>query len=345
MLFLLNSILCKAQYAFSGYINPEDSKSPVYLSLVEDYRKMSGAYSEQILTKTLADSTGYFQFTGDQLANQNRIYRIHIDKCSDSSNEVNHFNGDCSDSEAFLFIAKNTDTLSLPFSFGKQIFCAVESNNPGASAFLKIDSLKQDMKFAYGEFRSEANRKLNNKKWFRTLQEFGQNLEEPLAELYIYNYLSNRSSDLHSYYVQDLKTNTYYDALLDRLVSQYPNASYTKQYKGELESDRYMLGFNDGGKLNSYTYWLFGLLLLSLGLNVWLIYYQLKKQKNRSIALKSNLSKQETIVLEQLLLDKSNKEIAETLFLSVSTIKSHTNNIYKKLNVQSREEAKSLFIN
>jgi DNA-binding CsgD family transcriptional regulator len=106
-----------------------------------------------------------------------------------------------------------------------------------------------------------------------------------------------------------------------------------------------MLGFNDGGNLNSYTYWLFGLLLLSLGLNVWLIYYQLKNQKNRSTALKSNLSKQEKIVLEQLLLDKSNKEIAEALFLSVSTIKSHTNNIYKKLNVQSREEVKSLFIN
>lgn len=345
ILFLLNSILCKAQYAFSGYINPEDSNSPVYLSLVEDYRKMSGAYSEQILTKSFADSTGYFQFIGDQLDNQNRIYRIHIDKCSNSTDDVDHFNGDCSDSEAFLFIAKKTDTLNLPFSFGRQIFCAVESNNPGASAFLKIDSLKQDMKFAYGEFRSEANRKLNNKKWFRMLQEFGENLEEPLAELYIYNYLSDRSSDLHSYYVEDLKTNTYYDALLERLMSLYPTASYTKQYKGELESDRYMLGFNKDGHPDSFLYWLFGLLLLSLGLNVWFVHNKLKKRKRKTAILKSNLSKQETVVLEQLLLDKSNKEIAEALFLSVSTIKSHTNNIYKKLDVQSREEAKSLFIN
>jgi DNA-binding NarL/FixJ family response regulator len=65
----------------------------------------------------------------------------------------------------------------------------------------------------------------------------------------------------------------------------------------------------------------------------------------KSKDLKSRLSKQEQIVLEHLLLDKSNKDIAEALFLSVSTIKTHTNNIYKKLNVQSREEAKSLFIN
>jgi DNA-binding NarL/FixJ family response regulator len=60
--------------------------------------------------------------------------------------------------------------------------------------------------------------------------------------------------------------------------------------------------------------------------------------------LKSKLSKQEQVVLEHILLDKTNKDIAEALFLSVSTVKSHTNNIYKKLNVQSRDDAKSLFI-
>ena len=54
--------------------------------------------------------------------------------------------------------------------------------------------------------------------------------------------------------------------------------------------------------------------------------------------------KQEQVVLDHLLKNKTNKDIAEALFLSVSTVKSHTNNIYKKLNVQSRDDAKSLFI-
>ncbi len=61
------------------------------------------------------------------------------------------------------------------------------------------------------------------------------------------------------------------------------------------------------------------------------------------IELKAKLSKQEQVVLEHLLLDKTNKDIAESLFLSVSTVKTHTHNIYKKLNVQSRNDAKSLF--
>ena len=55
-----------------------------------------------------------------------------------------------------------------------------------------------------------------------------------------------------------------------------------------------------------------------------------------------NLTKQEQNILALILENKSNKEIADTLFVSVSTIKTHINNIFKKLNVQSREEIKAL---
>ena len=41
-------------------------------------------------------------------------------------------------------------------------------------------------------------------------------------------------------------------------------------------------------------------------------------------------------------LDKTNKEIGSELFISVSTVKTHINNLYKKLNVTSRDEVKNL---
>ncbi|WP_218841816.1 hypothetical protein [Winogradskyella ursingii] len=172
---------CRAQYSFSGQINPDEWQNAVYLSVVEDYRKMSGVYSEQIIAKTIADSTGYFEFKGDMLDADNRIYRIHVDKCSDIQQDFNHFNGHCSDSEELLFVANNSDVLKLPVTFGNQVFCSIDSSNPKANVFVKIDSLKNDMRFAYSEIRSEANRKLNNKKWFKNLQNFGKSLNEPLA--------------------------------------------------------------------------------------------------------------------------------------------------------------------
>ena len=340
---VLTSFFCEAQYSFSGFTNVEEWESTVYLSIVEDYRKLSGVYSEQIIAKTTADNTGFFQFEGNILDIENRIYRIHVDKCSETQQDLNHFNGHCSDSEELLFIAKNTDTLSLPFSFGNQVFCKIESSNPKANAFLKIDSLKNEMRFAYSEVRSEANRRLNNKKWFKALQDYGEALNEPIAELSIYAYLSDRSSDLHNYYVEDLLQSNYYSNLKSRLENKYPNAPYTIQYRNELAADRYMLQASKENSSFNFSYLVYLITFISLALNLILIFLFWKKNTSKTKNLKTKLSKQEQVVLEHLLEDKTNKDIAEALFLSVSTVKSHTNHIYKKLNVQSRDEVKSLF--
>ena len=335
-----------SQFQFSGYVNANDYQNTVYLSLVEDYRKINGVHSEQIIAKTIADSSGYFEFKGNMLSDSNRIYRIHVDKCSESEQDINHFNGHCKDSKALIFIANNNDKLELPFSFENQVFCNIVSTNPKANAFTKIDSLKADMRFAYGEFRSEANRKLNNKKWFKTLQDYGKSLNEPLAELYIYAYLSDRTSDLHSYYVQDLKSSSYYSELRDRLTVSYPDAKYTKQYNNELASDQYMINFANTRESGfRWDYLLYFVLGISVIINVMFLYrIQRNSNKKETINLRDKLSNQEQVVLDLMLENKTNKEIAESLFLSISTVKTHINNIYKKLEVNSRNEAKSLFV-
>ena len=343
LLFITLALNCNAQYSFSGNVNADEWQNTVYLSIVEDYRKISGIYSEQIIAKTFADDYGFFEFTGNMLDEKNHIYRIHVDRCSENQQDINHFNGHCEDSKELIFIANNNDTLSLPFSFENQVFCKIESSNPKANVFIKIDSLKTDMRFAYGEFRSEANRKLNNKKWFKTLQDFGKSLNEPLAELYIYAYLSDRGSDLHNYYAEDLKQNSYYDNLKLRLQKNYPNSLYTNQYTNELKSDNYLLESAKKQTLFSWDYLLWALLFISLLVNTILFYRQWKNKRINAQDLKNKLSKQEQVVLEHLFQDKTNKDIAESLFLSVSTVKTHINNIYKKLDVQSREDLRLLF--
>ena len=199
------------------------------------------------------------------------------------------------------------------------------------------------MKYAYSTFRSEANRNLNNKKWFKTLQDFGKNLSEPLAELYIYAFLSDRSNSLHQYYFEDLKTNPYYEDLLNRLEVSYPNSVYLNQYKNELNSDEFILDRDVAQKSFNWNYLLYFLLFASVLTNI-LLFISFKKFKaNKSKNVRSQLTRQEQNILNLLLDDKSNKEIADALFVSLSTVKTHVNNIYKKLNIQNRNEAKSLF--
>lgn len=55
--------------------------------------------------------------------------------------------------------------------------------------------------------------------------------------------------------------------------------------------------------------------------------------------LDKELTKQEYKVLDYIWKGKQNNEIASATFTSVNTVKSHTNNIYKKLEVKSRVEA------
>ncbi len=340
LFFLAITQLAFSQYQFDGFANNESQNNTVYLSVIEDFRKISGVFPEQILAKESLDSTGYFIFQGNNLPTQNRIYRIHIDTCNESEQITNHFSGHCPTSKEIVFIANNTAQLSFPFSFDQEMFCKVESNNEKANVFLKIDSLKNDMRFAFGTFRSEANRKINSKKWFTTLQNYGELLDEPLAELYIFSFLSNRSNNLYSYYLKDLKNNDYYKNLLVRLKEKYPNSSYTQQYENELEADLFLIN-NDKDKL--FPWWVY-LLIIGLFLSIFINLNLFRKNKNlkKDSFSKEKLTSQEQKTLSLILEDKSNKEIASELFISVSTVKTHINNLYKKLNVTSREEVKNL---
>lgn len=329
-----------SQFQFSGYVDESFLEGKVYLSVVEDYRKMSGVYSEQILMQTQPDSTGFFQFSGNNLPKENKIYRIHVDTCKEKFFAFNHFSGHCPNSKEFLFIANNEDQLTLPFGFENEMFCSVISQQERSQAFLKIDSIKNDMKYAFSTYRSEANRKLNTKKWFTTLQNYGELLNEPLAELYIYSFLSDRSSELYSHYLEDLKSNSYYDNLMVRLEEKYPQTPYIEQYRAEITADKVLIDMP-----KQVPWWMYALgavCLLSLAGNYFFFGKWKKLEKEKLIA--ASLSNQEKKVMHLILEDKSNKEIAETLFVSVSTIKTHINNLYKKLKVNSRDELKSLNI-
>lgn len=58
-------------------------------------------------------------------------------------------------------------------------------------------------------------------------------------------------------------------------------------------------------------------------------------------ALLSRLTERQRKVYDLILLGKTNKEIMSELFIEQSTLKSHINQIYKKLDIKSRRELKS----
>ena len=74
------------------------------------------------------------------------------------------------------------------------------------------------------------------------------------------------------------------------------------------------------------------LFILLLGLSFYVFLY--KRNSAKAVVL----SNQEEAIKELILAQKSNKEIAAELFISVSTVKTHITSIYQKLQVMNRGE-------
>jgi DNA-binding CsgD family transcriptional regulator len=74
--------------------------------------------------------------------------------------------------------------------------------------------------------------------------------------------------------------------------------------------------------------------------------FEFKMEKNATDSSEINksaldcLSHTELNILKQLADGKTNQEIADGLFISVHTVKKHISNIFKKLNIQSRNETR-----
>jgi DNA-binding CsgD family transcriptional regulator len=88
------------------------------------------------------------------------------------------------------------------------------------------------------------------------------------------------------------------------------------------------------------------------GLGIWLamkivkpkiiereIYVSTPFSVNQKELQQLNLSKRELEVLQLMADGLSNKEIADKLFVSLSTIKTHSNNLFDKMNVERRTQA------
>lgn len=131
---------------------------------------------------------------------------------------------------------------------------------------------------------------------------------------------------------RDIADNTsYYTTLLEKLKdSDIPATEYLF-----LEEKLAYLNQANIGKELKFSRWLNVGLAILVALLGYMVFQQRRKRNNTAIP---GLSKQETMVRNLILQGKSNKEIANELFISLSTVKSHITSIYGKLNISNRRE-------
>lgn len=102
------------------------------------------------------------------------------------------------------------------------------------------------------------------------------------------------------------------------------NVVYFSSYYGIVQIDY----------INSLLLVPFILLIFSFGM---LIEQRKQKEKLKKIDT-FHLTSKEKEVVRMILNKKKNQEIAKEMFIELSTVKTHINNIYKKIGVKSRKE-------
>jgi DNA-binding CsgD family transcriptional regulator len=337
IIFLFIGFNSISQFTFYGEVSDDYKNSKAYLVLVNDYKKNNLLLVENIVSQCHIDSNGTFNFSGDYLKKYNQFFNIYIDNCNNNINDSKHLLNKCDSYISKLFIANNRDTIYFPLNGLNQMLCDIRDVNEGTKNYLyKIDSLQEELLSTHHRTINITQRNIIYKDYFNELKQFSSTLHEPLVELYAYSLYSDKNSFSRNHYLTDIKTSNYYGGLLSKMQQNYPESPYTKQLEESLEQDNYFDKESQTSIYKVLTY-LFGLLLISALI---FILITLRKEKNRepSIDYKEVLTSQELKVFGLMKQELTNKEIADNLFVSLSTIKSHINNIYTKLSIKSRGE-------
>lgn len=322
---------CYGQYSITGQIDAEQSKI-VYLSLL-GFNEETMITNEQILFATKTDSNGNFKFEGQLLSEKNKLYRIH--------SNIREIDGlqlirDSIRNNYRNFIFSNTDTVNF-YSDNSNWFSRMENSNPADLEWHKlkrfIHSFSNDFPVRNKEAREQSSNDLSLK-----LKRFSNDsLSHPLVKLLAFNDIKSDGFNIENDYKENPE---FYRELREELKEYYSGASYYLQFQDELSKTDYLV-VQQKYEFHKRLNYILGLLVLVLIL--FSVFLFQKRDKSQSGEIQNgteavSLTSQEQKIARLIISEKSNKEIANELFISLSTVKTHIRNLYAKLNVNSRNE-------
>jgi DNA-binding CsgD family transcriptional regulator len=304
-----------AQPQITGQIGLDTTRwAPVaYLSRIPDFTQLYSISNESIIMKSGIDGKGRFSFDCRDLPPGDHLYRLHFSKKGDPAASL--IIGGRDENHLFLMADVNSD-IKIRISGGRRLMAGTSvAGYPPNRALLEINQIAGflDTLDYYGP---AVNRDFVRQAVYDKLRQYADTCSNPIISLYAL---------YHS-----------------RFESDYPkNAAFYQKYlrKWEKEDSEYFRAFRaqlpvkDGP--NILLFMLIGAGCVLAGTGVF-IYFRIRKRKGKNPY--QSLTVQERKIFSLLKDGRSNKEISDECGISLSTVKSHVNNIYSKLNISSRTD-------
>lgn len=328
--FLVVSNYAFSQYSISGHLDTPKKGKKIYLSLLK-YNEQMTVYENQVITYTRSDSLGFFRFEGNLLSEKHAFYRIHAE--IDDGFGPNQMKDNEELKNLHNFVFSNNDTIV--FEKNKKYWFSDNINtNPIDKEWRDFNDFSKQMRLELFSISDLNQRQKYALQFLSELKSYANSKDiHPLVALIL------TSSVKESILKQDIEEDPeFYNNLQKNLNNYYGDVLYAAQFE-ELLTD---LSKNETQiELKNVKKFVLFLSLICVLLLAVIVYLILKLKRTKVNALqhsKVNLTNQEERVAELIVQEKSNKEIADELFISLSTVKTHIRNLYAKLEVSNRQE-------
>ena len=289
----------------------------VYLSIISDFDNLYTISNEMIIEKAELDQLGQFFINTQFLPKEDHLYRLHISKKKDSpasiiigGKEENHF---------FIVGGKNTNLMitdTSQFDFLKDVRFDGYYPNKIIQKVDEIAGYLDSANFNGSSIKTE----LIKGAIFEKLRLIADTCSNPVVSLYALY----KSKFENNYSINQ----QFYRNYLSKWKKQ--QSSYFVEFRKKIPPYK---------SLNSW--YLIFICCFSFGLGV-ILTFLYKKSINKKPNIIENLSIQERKIYALIVSGKSNKEISEELNIGLSTVKTHINSIYSKLDINSRKEVLNL---
>ncbi|MFD2561695.1 response regulator transcription factor [Aquimarina rubra] len=303
-----------SQKSVSGYLhleNPKNWEQKVHLSEVRLNGTANG-HTYIPVASSVISKEGYFSFDQKWFDNNDNIYRVHINPIKTASR------GSAITKNSKLFILSKND--SIYFEKGTSLFDSYTTNNKAHKEWQQLKKFESKFESLHDDFDTEEY-------LLRTKGYVKDSLQILLVKL-----ISIKKLDEKKLLEKDIKENTsYYVGLLKELKSSDIDPAlfiYLENKLSLVHQEKTEKKYSISVLLNGIA----GLVIITL------IFLVVKRKRHQQKDILVPLSKQENTIKELIISGKSNKEIANELFISINTVKTHISNIYSKLHISSRKE-------
>lgn len=325
-----------------GTIDLQDDWQPVvYLASLNSPENFFVASPDFIIAKTFIQPDGNFLINITSIPADTRFYRLYLVKGNNSSvefNTITHRN------YIHLLLNQNSNIEIGARVENNTLFIDQLSGSANNTTILNFDNEIAKRKQQFTTDITKTKSEYLKKDLQDFIRDFVETEKNTLVGLYALYHLEEKDTDF-------LQNSDFYFNFQKRINKQYSGTQYTQSYTELLEK---LIGFRDmvceipgvQPKWKDNLLIAQSIVILVLLISLTLFYInsrkklaQLNRNNSKSQTSFSNLTIKEREILKLLASGKTNKEIAQELYVELSTVKTHINSIYKQLQLSSRKEA------